>query len=225
MKIDLHCHTEASADCITPIELIPQRCLEQGIRIQAITDHDEIWGAQEVQKLVRNNPELELEIIVGEEVMTNMGEIIGLFLNEKIEPGLSPEETVRQIRAQGGLVLLPHGFDPIKRFRLKDSAREAIAQDIDIVESYNARISNLKWNQAAADWAEAHDLPVSAGSDAHLLTDIGAAWLEAPFELVNTPQHLLHSLQQGVPTGIWTHPVQAFLQKQWHRLLSRLGLK
>lgn len=225
MKIDLHCHTEASADCITPIELIPQRCLEQGIRIQAITDHDEIWGAQEVQKLVRNNPELELEIIVGEEVMTNMGEIIGLFLNEKIEPGLSPEETVRQIRAQGGLVLLPHGFDPIKRFRLKDSAREAIAQDIDIVESYNARISNLKWNQAAADWAGAHDLPVSAGSDAHLLTDIGAAWLEAPFELVNTPQDLLHSLQQGVPTGIWTHPVQAFLQKQWHRLLSRLGLK
>lgn len=225
MKIDLHCHTEASADCITPIELIPQRCLEQGIRIQAITDHDEIWGAQEVQKLVRNDPELELEIIVGEEVMTNMGEIIGLFLNEKIEPGLSPEETVRQIRAQGGLVLLPHGFDPIKRFRLKDSAREAIAQDIDIVESYNARISNLKWNQAAADWAEAHDLPVSAGSDAHLLTDIGAAWLEAPFELVNTPQDLLHSLQQGVPTGIWTHPVQAFLQKQWHRLLSRLGLK
>lgn len=225
MKIDLHCHTEASADCITPIELIPQRCLQQGIRIQAITDHDEIWGAQEVQKLVRNDPKLELEIIVGEEVMTNMGEIIGLFLNEKIEPGLSPEETVRQIRAQGGLVLLPHGFDPIKRFRLKDSAREAIAQDIDIVETYNARISNLKWNQAAADWAEAHDLPTSAGSDAHLLADIGAAWLEAPFELVNTPQDLLHSLQQGVPTGIWTHPVQAFLLKQWHRLLSRLGLK
>ena len=154
-----------------------------------------------------------------------MGEIIGLFLKERIEPGLSPEETVRQIREQEGLALLPHGFDPLKRFRLRDSAREAIAAQIDIVESYNARISHMRWNEAAAEWAKGRQLPVSAGSDAHLLSDIGAAWLEAPFQLVNTPQDLLHCLQQGVPTGVWTHPVQAFLQKQWHRLMSRLGLK
>lgn len=224
MKIDLHCHTEVSADCITPLELIPTRCLQQGIRIQGITDHDEISGALELQEMVRNDPDLELVIIVGEEVMTNMGEIIGLFLKERIEPGLSPQETVRQIKEQDGLVLLPHGFDPLKRFRLKDVAREEIADQIDIVESYNARISNLKWNEAAAEWAKARDLPVSAGSDAHLLSDVGAAWLEAPFQLVNTPQDLLHCLEQGVPTGIWTHPVQAFLQKQWHRLMSRLGL-
>ncbi len=212
-------------DCITPLDLIPLRCLQQGIRIQAITDHDEIYGALELQKMVANDPDLELIIIAGEEVMTTAGEIIGLFLQEKIEPGQTPEDTVRHIREQGGLVLLPHGFDPLKRFRLKDAAREAIAHQIDIVESYNARISNLQWNDAAADWAKARDLPISAGSDAHLLADIGSAWLEAPFQLVNSPQDLLHCLRQGVPTGIWTHPVKAFLQKQWHRLTSRLGLK
>ena len=225
MKIDLHCHTEASADCITPLELIPQRCLQQGIRIQAITDHDEIRGALELQKIVRNDPDLELVIIVGEEVMTDSGEIIGLFLQERIEPGQSPLETVRHIREQGGLVLLPHGFDPLKRFRLKDTAREEIAEHIDIVESYNARISRLRWNEAAAEWAKERELPVSAGSDAHLLADIGSAWLDAPFQLVNTPQDLLHCLQQGVPTGRWTHPVKAYMQKQWHRLATRLGLK
>jgi len=225
MKIDLHCHTEASADCITPLELIPHRCLEQGIRIQAITDHDEVRGAQRLQQMVEEDPDLELAVIVGEEITTSMGEIIGLYLQERIEPGLSPQETVRQIHAQGGLVLLPHGFDPLKRFRLKPAAREEIAAEIDIVETYNARISRMRWNDAATEWAKAGDLPMSAGSDAHLLNDIGAAWLEVPFQLVNTPQDLLHCMRQGVPTGKWTHPVQAYIQKQWHRLATGLGLK
>ena len=225
MKIDLHCHTEASADCLTPLELIPTRCLQQEIRIQAITDHDEVRGAQQIRQMVHDDPALELVIIVGEEIMTTQGEIIGLYLQEPIQPGLSPLETVDQIHEQGGLALLPHGFDPLKRFRLKPAAREEIADHIDIVETYNARISRLRWNEAARQWAAARDLPMSPGSDAHLLADIGAAWLEVPFQLVETPQQLLNCLREGEPTGKWTHPVQAYLQKQWHRLSKRLGIK
>ena len=114
LRLDLHCHSEASVDCITPLNAFPARCREQGIDIQAITDHNEIWGAQRLRELAGD----DLTVIVGEEVSTSEGEIIGLFLKEKIPKGLSPEETVAEIKAQGGLVLLPHGFDPARRHLL-----------------------------------------------------------------------------------------------------------
>jgi len=130
MRIDLHCHSEASADCRTPLAAFPGRCKARGITVQAITDHNEIWGAQQLQEMTLGS---ELTVIVGEEVSSRDGEIIGLFLREKIPAGLSAEETVERIKAQGGLVLLPHGFDPLKRYRLTRLALERIAGQIDIV--------------------------------------------------------------------------------------------
>jgi predicted metal-dependent phosphoesterase TrpH len=156
-------------------------------------------------------------------VSTVEGEIIGLFLQEKIEAGLTPEETVKQIKAQGGLVLLPHGFDPLKRYRLQPEARARIADDIDIVETFNARISRPKWNRAAVDWAQAHQKLLSSGSDAHTYTDIGSAWMEVPAWPVTTPQELLNALGEGgVPTGEWTHPVLAFLYKMKVQLTNKI---
>lgn len=149
MKIDLHCHTEASIDCITPLVSIPARCLERGIHVQAITDHNEIWAAEKLKAQTTSDPSCDLTILVGEEISTSEGEIIGLFLHEKIEPGLSPEETIRQIREQNGLVLLPHGFDPLKRYRLRPDARERLVDEFDIIETFNARISRPKWNDIA----------------------------------------------------------------------------
>ena len=168
MKIDLHCHTEASADCSTPLALFPARCRERGVRVQAITDHNEIWGAQKLQEMVEEEAikkaGFPLTIIVGEEVSTTHGEIIGLFLKERIPAGMSPKETVASITEQGGLVLLPHGFDPLKRWRLQPAALETIEDQIDIVETFNARISQLRWNQAAVDWTKAHGRPMSVES-------------------------------------------------------------
>ena len=90
MKIDLHCHSEASADCSTPLELFPGRCRERGVWVQAITDHNQIWGAQKLQEMVEEEKVKKagfpLTIIVGEEVSTLNGEIIGLFLKERIPP-------------------------------------------------------------------------------------------------------------------------------------------
>ncbi len=221
MKIDLHCHSEASADCTTPIEKFPERCLERGIAVQAITDHNEIWGAQKLQAFVEENGH-SLRVIVGEEVSTAEGEIIGLFLKEKIEAGLSPEETVARIQKQGGLVLLPHGFDPLKRFRLKEEARARIRDEIQIVETFNARISRPTWNRAAVAWAEEHGCLMSAGSDSHTLADVGEAWVEVPARPIDTPAELLAALDGGVPVGVWTHPVLAYGYKLWDTFRNRL---
>jgi len=224
MKVDLHCHSETSWDCITPLDDIPAQCKKKGIQVQAITDHNEIWGAQVIKAQVESDPHCDLTIIVGEEISTAEGEIIGLFLQEQIEPGLTPEETVRQIQAQNGLVLLPHGFDPFKRFRLQPEARARVANELDIIETFNARISRPHWNQAAVEWAEKRGLLMSAGSDAHRLVDIGAAWVEVPRRPIRTPQDLLEALEDGVPTGDWTHPVLAFVLKMWGQAKNRLGV-
>jgi len=229
MKIDLHCHSEASADCSTPLALFSTRCRERKVWVQAITDHNEIWGAQKLQEMVEEEKGKKagfpLTIIVGEEVSTTNGEIIGLFLKERIPPGMSPKETVTAIKEQGGLALLPHGFDPLKRWRLQPTALETVADEIDIVETFNARISQLRWNQAAVDWSKLHGLPMSAGSDAHTFADIGSAWVEVPFQYIQNPQDLLKALQSGVPVGEWTHPVIAFAYKFWDRSLRRLGIR
>nr|WP_045234382.1 PHP domain-containing protein [Deinococcus pimensis] len=216
MRIDLHCHSEASHDCTTPLTTFPARCLERGVRVQAITDHDQIWGAQNLREFVASSEYAgRFTVIVGEEVTTRDGELVGLFLHERIPPGLSAEETVAEIRAQGGLVLLQHGLDPLKRYRLRPEARERIAHEIDIVETFNARISRPKWNRAAAEWAMARNLPMSGGSDAHTWRQIGDAWSETPERSIETPQDLLDALRAGSVMGEWTHPVRAFVYKQW----------
>jgi predicted metal-dependent phosphoesterase TrpH len=225
MKIDLHCHTEASPDSSTPLGMVLRRCRERKVRIQAITDHNVIWGAQQLQDLQINETGIDhppVSIIVGEEISTSEGELVGLFLKEKIEAGLSPEQTVDRIHSQGGLVLLPHGFDPLKRFRLKTVAVERILRQIDIVETFNARISRPRWNQAAVTWAQQYGLPMSAGSDAHTIADIGSAWVEVPLCEVHTPQDLLDALQGGIPVGQWTHPLVAYLHKLWDRIRRRI---
>jgi predicted metal-dependent phosphoesterase TrpH len=229
MKIDLHCHSEASPDCSTPLVLFPTRCRERGVWVQAITDHNEIWGAQKLQELVEEEKikkaGFPLTIIVGEEVSTVHGEILGLFLKERIPAGMSPKETVLAIKEQGGLAVLPHGFDPLKRWRLQPTALETVADQIDVVETFNARISQLRWNQAAVDWAKLHNVPMSAGSDAHTLADIGSAWVEVPVQFIQNPQELLGALKSGMPVGEWTHPAIAFAYKLWDRSLRRLGLR
>lgn len=211
MRIDLHCHTEASHDCRTSLTQIPGRCLERKLDVLAVTDHNQIWGAVKLQELVADRP--DLTVIVGEEVSTREGELIGLFLHEKIPAGLTPEQTVAEIREQGGLVLLPHGFDPLKTHRLRPAALERIADQIDIVEVFNARISRPTWNRAASAWTTQHNRAVSAGSDAHLLLHIGDAWVQAPRRQIVSKDDLLAALREGEVAGNWTHPAFAFMQK------------
>ncbi len=230
MKIDLHCHTQYSWDCVTPIEAIPPRMIETGIRVQAITDHNNIEGALAARRLVQKEYP-QLDIIVGEEVLTDEGEIIGLFLKEHIPRGLSAIETIARIRGQGGLVLLPHGFDPLKKLRLRPDVRNELRNQIDIIETFNARVNRDKWNQAAAHYAEESGAYQSSGSDAHTLRDIGGAWVEAPYMRIDTPADLLKALEGGVPVGKRVHPGISLLYRlfdaargqlrRWGRQLQR----
>ena len=221
MRIDLHCHSEASPDCFTPIRPLGLQAIERGLSVLAITDHNTLRGALELEQLSRDDPELaDLEVIVGEEITTSAGEIIGLFLHEEIPRGVTPREAVTEIRAQGGLVLLPHGFDPFKHGRLDPVSRNEIAADIDIVEVFNRRISFPRYNRAAATWAEVHAKDVSAGSDAHTLGEVGRAWLEVPDGPVSSPDQLLAALPGGVIGGGWRQPIVAYVEKVWSRLFG-----
>jgi hypothetical protein len=225
MRIDLHCHSSISRDSSTPIALMPEQCRKQGIGVQAITDHHHISNAQALRDMVAQQEDprgRDLTIIVGEEIWTSEGELIGLFLEEKIDGGLSPEETVARIHEQGGLVLLPHGFDPRKRSQLEPAARERIAADIDIVETFNTHVSSEEYNEAAFDWAQARDKAMSAGTDAHTLSEIGTAWVEVPRQPIRGPRDLLDALEHGVPTGEWKHPLIIKLQVVWDWIRRRI---
>ena len=211
MRLDLHSHTLASADCKTPLELIAPACKAAGINVLAITDHNEIWGAQEMQAHTHK----DLQIIVGEEVYTSEGEIIGLFLKELIPRGLSPEETVKQIHAQGGLALLPHGFDPLKPSRLKPSARKRIDTQLDIIEGLNGHVSWTGWNTQAVLWGKAHAKPLSAGSDAHRAADLGSVYVEVPDRQIDTSSDLLEALRLGNIHGRWRNPVLSFFKERF----------
>ncbi len=221
MKIDLHCHSRASWDSVSDFGSIIRRCKATGIRVQAITDHNEIWGAQALQKMTQDDP--ELGIIVGEEVYTKDGEIIGLYLQERIPPGLSTLETVNHIKAQQGLVLLPHPFDKLKRSHLKSSTRESLIDYIDIVEVFNAHISRQHYNREAQEWAQKHHKMVSAGSDGHTIEHIGSAYTEVPEGDLSTPQALMQSLVWGHVVGRWRHPASTLISRVLHYSHQKLS--
>jgi predicted metal-dependent phosphoesterase TrpH len=223
MNIDLHCHSKASCDCVSEFEDIALCCKERHIWVQAITDHNEIWGAQKLQAMTQNDT--ELTIIVGEEIYTASGEIIGLYLNECIPAGLSALETVQRIKAQGGLVLLPHPFDRLKRSYLKARARQDIIDFIDIVEVFNAHISRPEYNHAARRWAQTHHKAMSGGSDAHSLQHIASAYTEVPEMALDTPAQLLKALEQGTVKGSWRHPAVTLMSRAWHFAAEKFSLQ
>ncbi|HUV53340.1 MAG TPA: PHP domain-containing protein, partial [Dehalococcoidia bacterium] len=134
LKADLHVHTRYSPDSISSPEKIVQRCIDSGINCLAITDHNSIAGALETKRIA------PFKVIVGEEILTNSGEIIGYFLTEEIPPHLSPEDTVKRIKDQGGLVCIPHPCDSLRpQSKLQRRALERIMPQVDLIEVYNSR--------------------------------------------------------------------------------------
>ncbi len=187
---DLHMHTSFSKDCATtPAELLAA-CQESGLEAIAVTDHNTIAGAIEVRQLAPGH----MLVITGEEIKTTAGEIIGLFLKEEIPRGLSIEQTIRQIKEQGGLVYVPHPFDPLHL----TPAYELLARnaaDIDIIEVYNPRITFSAFNEKARRLALKYDIPGGAGSDCHVLQGVGTAMLS--LHKFRTPPELLASLRSA----------------------------
>jgi predicted metal-dependent phosphoesterase TrpH len=176
VRVDCHLHTVASGDAVTTLEQLAERAVAEGIDVVCITDHNETRAAIEAAA-AWNGP---VRVIVGEEIRTQAGEIIGLFLTERVPYVLPVAEVVTRIRAQGGLVYLPHPFDLV-RGSLGAAADRLCADGMaDIVEVFNAKIADQELNERAADLARRWRLPAGAGSDAHDPPGIGAAYLEMP---------------------------------------------
>jgi len=216
LKADLHIHTEYSMDCSIPVEKIINRCLETGINCVAVADHGTIEGALEMQ---RSAP-APFTVIVAEEILTPHGEIMGMFLEEGIPSGISVEEAISKIRAQGGLVCIPHPFDLIRLSALGEKVIVEIAEQIDIIEVFNSRNPLLHGSSKAEDFAEKYGLAQSAGSDAHTLNEIGNAYVEMPE--FKGKDDFLPALARGKITGHKTSPFNHFYST-WAKLKSLKG--
>lgn len=158
--IDLHTHSVASPDGALR-EAHYRWMLEKGpLTTIAITDHDTVDFAQKLHK------QLGDAIIVGEEITTADGEIIGLFLKTSVEPGLPAPDTVQAIHAQGGLVCVPHPYERMRK-GLSKATLEAIAGEVDIIEIHNGRASLDAKPSQAIEWAQRHHIAMTSSSDAH----------------------------------------------------------
>jgi glycosyltransferase involved in cell wall biosynthesis len=169
IDVDLHMHTDHSPDCATPVEVLLATAREQGLGAIAITDHNEISGALEAVAKADG-----VKVIVGEEVKTaSQGEVIGLFLHERIPRGMSLEETVAEIRRQGGLVYVPHPFDRMHTVPGYEHLL-ALLDEIDAFEIFNPRVAIGSFNEEAACFAAKYRLTAAAGSDAHVAAGLGS---------------------------------------------------
>jgi predicted metal-dependent phosphoesterase TrpH len=227
-KVDFHSHTGHSKDSLCPASALLDAAVRRGLAGLAVTDHDTLDGAPQAMALVRRDPERYrgLTILPGEEVKTREGELIGLFIRETIPRGLTPEETIRRIRDQGGLVLVPHPFDRVRGSRLRAEALErvaAVAGQIDAIEVFNARTTLVGDNHRAVDFARQRGLLQVAGSDAHVPWEVGHAYVELDEPPATTPAALLAQLRRGRVVGRPTNPV-AHVYSSLAKLRKRYGL-
>ena len=194
MRVDMHMHTMWSGDATTTPDELREAVAESGIDVLCITDHATINGAVEL------GDSLGCRVVVGEEVRTGAGEMIGLFLTDRLPFGISPAAAVETIRGQGGVIYVPHPFDPM-RHCLDEDVLEGLAADggLDAVEALNAKVSLSHLNRRAAEFAERHGLLAGAGSDAHEPSAIGAAYVEMPD--FTDGRSFLASLAQGRIVG------------------------
>jgi predicted metal-dependent phosphoesterase TrpH len=191
VKVDLHSHTRYSRDSLLkPAELVA-RARSLGLHRIAVTDHNELDGAREAKAI---DPSL---VIIGEEIDCEDGtHLIGLFLRERIPPGLSVQDTAARIREQGGVVYAPHPYAYLSVAVSRALRTIAVA---DVVEVFNARAFLPAWNRRALDAARARGLPLAAGTDSHFAFEIGSAWTELP-EFDNADE-LRRSLAKARPVS------------------------
>ena len=172
---DLHTHSRASFDSLASPASLIRSAAARGLTHIAITDHDRIDGAVEARDRASELAP-DLTVIIGEEVRTTDGDLICLFLERPIQPGLTAAATIAEARAQGAIVGVPHPFDRLRGSLLRDARLSDLAATVDWIEIHNARIAVGNGNQRAAEFAVARGLPGIAVSDAHSAFEVGVAY-------------------------------------------------
>lgn len=205
----MHVHTRYSFDSTMELQSIIDKCLKLGINCVSVNDHGTIEGALKLRDIA------PFKVIIGQEILTTEGEVMGLFLHEPIPRGLPPLRVAALVKEQGGLFGLPHPFDRIGRWGLPRSTIYSLAPHIDVIEIFNSR-TLFFWDSARArSFAQEHHLAASGGSDAHVPREIGRAYVEMPD--FNGPQEFREALAQGHIFGHYTWP-WPHLMGLWTRL-------
>lgn len=212
-KVDLHTHSSASPDGGITANQYRNALTKKTLDVIAITDHNRIDFAQNL------HAELGQQIIVGEEIMTSAGEIVGLFLTHAIPANLSPQETIAEIHKQGGVVYIPHPFETVRK-GLHPAVLESIADDIAIIEVCNGRAFFQNRSEQAVVWARINNKAGAASSDAHGVRGLGATYTS--IAELPTASTLTQLVQNGVMmTGRPT--VRALLYPKLNRLRKKVG--
>ncbi len=221
LHVDLHTHSHYSRDSVMSPPVFVDACVRKGITCVAVTDHNAIEGAFAVEKAARAK-DAPLRVLVGEEVKTAEGEIIGVFLKDLVPRGLSPEDTVRAIHEQGGVAIIPHPYDAFRRSVITSAALGRVAGLVDAIEGYNCRNILGHHDAKARRLASQASKPLSAGSDAHSALEIGGVHVD--MDDFESPEEFLRSLAAGtvvfrrsLPMVHW---ISTYAKVRW-----RLGLR
>jgi glycosyltransferase involved in cell wall biosynthesis len=191
IHVDLHMHTDHSPDCATPVPTLLDTASRVGLGAIAVTDHNEISGALEARELARNG----IKVIVAEEVKTaDQGEVIGLFIEEKIPRGMTLQETIAEIRRQGGLVYVPHPFDRMHAVPDYEHLLDVV-EEIDAIEVFNPRVAFTAFNDEAARFAAKYRIVAGAGSDSHVAQGLGSVKIR--MRDFDGPEEFLESLRDA----------------------------
>lgn len=224
VRIDLHNHTAYSFDSTITFKDLKE-AFEQGkFDVIAITDHDTIEGALQVQK-ARTFP-----VIVGQEINTKQGDVIGLFLKKQVPKGLSASEAMNQIHAQGGLVYLPHPFD-VYRVGVKEKDAINLASKIDLIEVYNGSYGSRLFNryfEKINNFADQYNLVKAAGSDAHTPSELGSASALISTDNLQellTARGLLLAIRKGKLNLSSSHTLLTLSKRVFNIARSKIGIK
>lgn len=210
LKVDFHCHTYHSPDSLTTIDDLIRNIKKRGLDRVVVTDHNCLAGAQEAHNAA---PDL---IIVGEEVQTSEGEFLAAFVTREVPKGLKPMEAYKRLRDQGAFISVSHPFDP-QRSGWSNKSLLEIAPIVDAIEVFNARVLDMTMNLKAEEFARAHNLSGTAGSDGHHPSEVGRAYSILP-DFSNADE-LRSVINQAVSAGRLSSPLVHFYSS-WARFVK-----
>lgn len=215
LRVEFHCHTIYSKDSLVRPEKLVRAALHAGIDRLIVTDHNSTAGAREAQRLA---PKL---VIIGEEIMTSRGELLAAFVSAELPAGLEPLEAIQRLRAQGAFISVSHPFDTFRagHWELPDLLK--IAPLVDAIETFNARCLDMSPNLSAQDFAREHNLPGTAGSDAHTTRELGRATLL--LDEFSDAEGLRAVIRAGREDGRLSSPF-IHLTSRYASTLKKLGL-
>ncbi len=177
LRVEFHCHTQHSKDCLTPPRRLVEACRRKGIDRVVVTDHNTLAGARAAQALDPGR------VIVGEEIMTTRGELLAAYVMDEIPAGLPPQEAISRLRAQGAFISVSHPFDRWRSGGWEEKDLLEILPRVDAIEVYNSRCMSPLFNRRAVEFARQHHVAGTVGSDAHTAFELGrSVLLLEPFE-------------------------------------------